>query len=87
MKTLTSVLIVFNSTVSEVVCEPATATHPAERHYVEGVATAMELVEEVAVSVMGCVVYLQLTARTPFNEGQQGCTLIHFKQNENRNGL
>lgn len=37
----------------------------AERYHVEGVAAAVELIEEVAVGALRCVVYLQLTARVP----------------------
>lgn len=33
-------------------------THPAERHHVESVAAAIDLVEEVAVGVVGGVVHL-----------------------------
>lgn len=47
-------------------------TYPAEWHYVESVATTIDLVKEVTVGVMRCVVYLQLTARIPVDREWQG---------------
>lgn len=46
-------------------------TYPAERHYVERVAAAIDLVKEVTVGVMGCVVYLELTPRIPVDGAPQ----------------
>lgn len=49
-------------------------THPAERHDVESVATAIDFIKEVTVGEMRCVVYLQLTAGIP-----EGTKEIIFK--------
>lgn len=43
-------------------------THPAERHYVESVATTIELIKEVTVGMVRCVVYLQFAARIPVDK-------------------
>lgn len=40
-------------------------TYPSERHDIESVATTIDLIKEVAVGVMRCVVYLQLVAMIP----------------------
>ena len=46
-------------------------TYPSERHHVESVGTTIELIKEVAVDVLRCVVYLQLSAWIPVEESQR----------------
>jgi len=47
------------------------SAHPAEGHHVEGVPSTVELVKEVAVGAVRCVVHLQLTARAPVERIQK----------------